>query len=362
MIFENLSLRRIVIHEVFQRADDRQVVPPNYGNTLTDLPENGVTALRSRVMTAMGRASKSLEMDIRKTDNGSMLAVVRSLLAAANDDEFVQVSARAADQLADAQRTRTIPGGVLVVFDGEVDHPAKRIIGVIKAEPQNGFTRTRADGRMSLQFLEELLLTPQAKLYKIGVFVETDAARAAGANPVEGFRAFVYDSEMSLKNRDTAALYFYEGFLGCGFQQTSARLTRQFHSLTRDFITKLEIPEEEKADLLTGLYSYLKVDNTPTVEVNQFGQTYLENEHMRDAYNAFMTANEFPEIAVAKDLTEVGPQLRHRRVRFRSEIKLSGPADKFKDLVHIEHVAESPEGEAVEWTRITIRDRILDQE
>lgn len=362
MIFENLSLRRIVIHEVFQRTDDRQVVPPNYGNALTELPEKGVTALRSRVMTAMGRASKSLEMDIRKTDNGSMLATARRLLAAANDDDFVRISTEAANQLADAQRTRTIPGGVLVVFDGEVDHPAKRIIGVIKAEPQNGFTRTRADGRMSLQFLEELLLTPQAKLYKIGVFVETDQARAAGANPAEGFRAFVYDSEMSLKNRDTAALYFYEGFLGCGFQQTSARLTRQFHSLTREFITKLDIPEEEKADLLTGLYSYLKVDNTPTVQVDHFGQTYLEDEHMRDAYNAFMTENEFPEIAVAKDLTEVGPQLRHRKVRFRSEIKLTGPADKFKDLVLIEHVDESPEGEAVEWTRITIRDRILDQE
>src|SRR3546814_2510754 len=100
-------------------------------------------------------------MDLRKTENGSMLATARSLLAAANDDDFVRISTEAADQLADAQRTRTLPGGVLVVFDGEVDHPAKRIIGVIKAEPQNGFTRTRADGRMLLQYLEELLLTPQ---------------------------------------------------------------------------------------------------------------------------------------------------------------------------------------------------------
>src|SRR3546814_9976241 len=100
-------------------------------------------------MTAMGRASKSLEMDIRKTENGSMLATARRLLAAANDDDFVRISTEAAEPLADAQRTRTIPGGVIVVFDGEVDHPAKRIIGVHKAEPKNGFTSTRADERIA---------------------------------------------------------------------------------------------------------------------------------------------------------------------------------------------------------------------
>src|SRR3546814_19362075 len=100
-------------------------------------------------------------MDIRKTENGSMLATARSLLAAANDDDFVRISTEAADQLADAQRTRTIPGGVLVVFDGEVDHPANLIIGVIQAEPQNGFTPPRTAGRILLKYLQEQLTETQ---------------------------------------------------------------------------------------------------------------------------------------------------------------------------------------------------------
>src|SRR3546814_12546869 len=92
-------------------------------------------------------------MDIRKTENGSMLATARSLLAAANDDDFVRIATEAADQLSEAQRTRTIPGGVLDVFAGGVDHPAKRLIGVIKAAPQNSLPRPRHEGRMLLKWL-----------------------------------------------------------------------------------------------------------------------------------------------------------------------------------------------------------------
>jgi len=366
MIFANLTFKRITIHEVFRRNDDRTPVPPVYGTSLIHLGAKAIEALRSRVITAMGRASQSVEMEIRQTGAGSMFALVQDLLNTTSDDDYVNKSARAADQLTTAQLSRKVPGGILVVFDGEVDHPAKRLVGVIKAEPQNGFTRTNTAGSLGLEFLEDLILTPQAKLYKIGVFVEMDAAIAAGINPVAGFRAFIYDDGMTISNRDAAAQYFYEGFLGCGFPQSSARLTKKFHSLTKEFIRDLSIPEEQKADLYNSLYTYLKVDQASTVQVDQFARQYLANDHMRDAYEQFMKARDFPMTAVPKDLAEVAPNLRLRKLRFRSDIRITGPAEKFNELVQMKVIDAIPvdgqPGSDDKWTQIVIRDRIVSQE
>lgn len=366
MIFANLNFKRIVIHEVFKRNDDRTPVPPAYGNALIALGEDATEAMRSRVILAMGKASQSMEMEIRKSEAGSMLALGRELLDA-SDREFVSLSTKAADQLTAAQMSRHLPGGILIVFDGEVDHPAKRVVGVIKAEPQSGFRRTDIGGTLGFEFLESLFLTPQTRLYKIGVFVEVDPVRAAGSKPAEGFQAFIYDVGMTTANRDAAAQYFYEHFLGCGFPQSGARLTKQFHTLTKEFIGKLSVPEEQKVDLFTGLYTYLKVNPSPTVQVAKFAEACLPDIHMQDAYSEFMKSRDFPENAVPKDLKEVASQLRQRKVRFRSEIKLTGPAEKFQELVSMELIdAEGDDGAPIatgqKWTKVIIRDRILSQE
>lgn len=363
MIFANLNLGRTIIHEVFTRDENRNLVAPRYGGKLVTLGPRALDALRNRIITAMGRASQSVEMEISRTGPGSMLALTRDLLGA-DDQNFIAKSRSVADQLASAQLGRNIPGGIVVVFSGEIDHPAKRLVGIIKAEPQNGFTRTQKDGILDLQFLEDLILTPQAKLYKIGVFVEVDPAKAAGTKPTDGFKAFIYDDGMTASNRDAAAQYFYDGFLGCTFPESSARLTKEFHSLTKEFIRDLDIPEEDKSDLHTGLYTYLKVDQVQTVQVAAFAQSYLVNDHMRDAYEAFMTLRKFPTNAVSKDLTDVAPHLRQRKVRFRSDIRLTAPADTFEQLVQMELIDGTPVngGETPQWTLITVQDRIASQE
>lgn len=361
MIFANLNFERIIIHEIFTRDENRDIIPPRYGQKLVELAPKARAELKNRVVTALGKASQSVEMEIQKAGPGSMFALARELIAA-SDQEFIERSRSAADLLASAQLARSIPGGILVVFSGEVDHPPKRLIGVIKAEPQNGFTRTQRDGVLDLQYIEDLILTPQAKLYKIGVFVEVDRAAAQSAKSCDGFKAFIYDDSMTASNRDAAAQYFYDGFFGCRFPQSSARLTKEFHDLTKEFIRQLSIAEEDKSDLYTSLFTYLKVDQAPTVEVATFAQSYLPNDHMRDTYEAFMTSRNFPANAVQKDLVEVAPHLRQRKIGFRSGIRLTAPADKF-DLIHIKAVdgAEANGGAADEWTHITVRDRIAFQ-
>lgn len=364
MIFENLKIERVIIHEVFTRDDNKNQVKPRYGDKLITLSPDASGALKNRVITAMGKASQSVEMTIHRSGQGSMLALGRELLAADNTD-FVTKSTAVADLLASAQLYRNIPGGILVVFTGEVDYPAKKVIAVIKAEPQNGFTRRiQAGGGLDLEFLTDLILTPQAKLYKIGIFVESDPVKAAGAAPADGFRAFIYDVGMTAANKDAAAQYYYDLFLGCSFPQSSARLTKDFHDLTKAFIKGLDLPEETKTDLHTGLYTYLKVNQAQTVQVNEFAQSYLVDDNMRDTYEKFMSIRNFPTAAVPKDLTDVAPHLKQRKVRFRSDVRLTAPADRFDELIQvtaIQGIADDG-GEPPQWTQIIVRDRIQSQE
>ena len=70
---------------------------------------------------------------------------------------------------------------------------------------------------------------------------------------------------MTTSNRDGAAKYFFELFLGCRMPENSASLTRTFFEHTRKFIVEIPVEAEIKGDLLTSLYTYLKMDQTPTI-------------------------------------------------------------------------------------------------
>lgn len=362
MPFQNLTINRVIIHEVFQREDDRTIVPPNFSNAMVDLDHAALDALRDRVISAMGSASRSEEMSIIQVGVDSTVSVAKILIDA-DDALFIETSRIPASKLTSAQTRRDLPGGILVVFTGTAGYPAKRVLGLIKAETHNGFTRqTNADGALMLSFLTDLILTPQTKLYKIGVFIESDP-NTEEPMPT-GWRAFIYDDLMTGTNRLKAAQYFYEGFLGCAFPETGARMTKTFHDLTKSFIKGLNVPDELKTDLHNALVTYLKVDRSPTVEVSTFAQTYFAEPELRDAYTQFMMAKEFPQNAVAKDLADVGSDLRYRKVIFNNDIKLTAPADKFEKLVRMRVIDGETDdhGNVPKWTEIIVRDRIRVQE
>ncbi len=356
MIFENLTLDRVIIHEVFVRDDDRGKVPPRYGEQLIALDAEATDALRARVVEAMGRASHCMEMAIAASGKASFLALVEQL-AAADESHFVEISRSVADKLADAQQSRKIPGGVLVVISGRAGPQARQVICVIKAETHSGFVRQSATKGLSLRYLKDLILTPQTKLYKIGAFV-------AAAEVEFGWRPYIYDHQMSATNRLSAAQYFYEGFLGCSFLETDAKRTREFHDYTKDFIRGLDLPEETKTGLYNALTTYLRVDQRPTVEVNDFAQSYFYDAATRDTYAQFMRSKEFPMTAIHKDLSEVASSLKYRKVQFSNDIRLTAPAEKFADMVRMRTIDGEPngDGQVPIWTEIIVRDRIRGQE
>jgi hypothetical protein len=356
MELQNLTIDRIVFHEVYRRLDDRKLIPPTYGSKTLKLAVDAMDALRDRVTTATGSQSQSMDMTIAKFGTGSATALARDLHDAASDADFVSISRGVADRLADAQLSRAIPGGILAVFTGTAGVPATPLVGYIKAELHGGF---RTSTNLTIEYIKTLFMTPQTKLYKIGLFSHSGAAVA----PLPaGWSAAVYDSLLSAARPEGAAQYFFEVFLGLELPKSASRMTRKFWEGTQSFIHSVNIPEEKKADLLTGLYSYLKVDQAQTVGISAFADAYLETS-MHTPYRNHMIAEDFPTIAVAKDLSELTNKLRRRRLRFSRNVQLVAPADAFADLITLETINDhGAVDEAGAWTRIIVKDRIRDQE
>ncbi len=354
MDLANLTITRIIFHEVYRRRDDRSPQQPTYGANVTALSQDAIDELRERIINATGNQSQSMDMAIVNYGADSALAIANDLLAAPDDATFTQVSQQVADLLTSAQLSRNIPGGVLAVFSGAAGNPQRPVVGFIKAELHGGFRRT---ANLSVEYLKTLFMTPQTKLYKIGMFGYDGGA----SRPLpQGWTASVYDNQMSATNRDGAARYFFEGFLGLDFPQSAARMTRKFWEGTSAFIQSAPVTEEDRSDLLTGLYSYLRVDQAQNIDVATFANNYLE-QNLRDAYRNHMHAEGFPTNAVAKDLAELQGKLKKRRVRFSQDVQLTAPAASFKDLIEIETFASPPGSTSPTWTRITVHDQIRDQ-
>ncbi|MNU56620.1 37-kD nucleoid-associated bacterial protein [compost metagenome] len=361
-MFENISIANVVIHEVFKRGPNREIVDPIFGDQTIVLDAEAMTALRDRLIKALGQSSRCIEMDLHSEGAGSGVDLAKRLLDAG--ENFAMASREVALKLAGAQTRQDLPGGIVVVLTGTAGVPAKRFVCKLKAEPHNGFTRVANAGVISLQFLRDLILTPQTRLYKIGCFVELDQHSPANRPLSENWKAFIYDETMSTSNKLSAANYFYDGFLGLKFPQNGATRTKEFHDHTKEFIKALDVSPERKNDLLNALVTYLKVDQSPSIQVSDFSQTYLAEPEIRDGYEGYMTDKQFPLTAIHKDLAYVEKSLKFRRVVFSQGIKLTAPAEQFAEKISIEQIEGdlNADGAAAPWTKIIIKSPIQLQE
>ena len=365
MFFENLSIGRLIIHEIFARGVDKALVQPNCGGQLLVLPQDARDVLQARITDTLGKSSHGVEMSIRDSGVDSTWKKAKDIIESqGNDTQFTNLSQNIASKLAVAQSNRKIPGGIIVVIAGTCGNPAVSFMCVIKAELHGGFTKRDTLGNLTLEYIKELILTPQSKLYKIGAFLRTDQAAATVLQPTKGWKAFIFDDLITKGNKHSAAQYFYDRFLGLEIPSNSAFQTKQFHELTKAFIRNANVDSEKKIDLLNALTTYLKADQAATIQVDVFSHNYLGVAALRDAYTAYMVEKNFPATAVHKDLSEVQSQLRFRKLTFGNDIKLTAPAYQFGDYVQVESIDGEVDdcGNVPKWTKITIRDHIRDHE
>lgn len=357
MLFENLRIKRIVVHEVFKRKVDKSINPPLFAGALEVLSPEAMGAFRLRVTEALSGQSQSLHMKIIKHGPGSFMDIAESLLEM-KDAAFLSKSQDIANKLAEEQRALNIPGGMLIVFDGTVGVPGVPLLGAIKAETQAGFRRSKDGDKSIVEFLQNIFLTPATRLYKIGIFIFDDKTKSKP----DGRRAFVFDSNISLSNREAAASYFYEGFLGCALPSDGPYETAKFFELTKEFVRRSDLDQDKKRSITDGLYAFIRDDQEPTFTVDQFSERFLPPDN-RDDYLEFMRGRKFTPNAVVRDISQMGNKLHRRRFKFGSDIELSVSPEALATKVKIEAIkSDDQDNPHKTWTRIIIQDSLVGEQ
>ena len=357
MLFENLKVLRVAVHEIFQRNEDRSIRTPAFADDLEALSGEAMGAFRMRMTEALTGQSQSIQMRIAKHGAGSFMEVAERLVGSI-DQDFLAGSEEIATKLSEVQLARRIPGGMVVIFDGTVGAHAVPFVGVIKAETQAGFRRSKDGAKAVVEFLNNIFLTPATRLYKIGVMLFEDVTQVKP----DGRRAFVFDSNISASNREAAAAYFYDGFLGCVLPSDGPYETARFFDLAKDFIRRSDLEPEKKRDVIDSLYVFVRDEQAPTFTADEFGSRYLPPE-MQDPFAGFLETKKFTQTAVIRDTSQMGTRLRRRRLKFGGDIELSASPEALKTKVKIETVpADDASAPGDQWTRVTIRERLTGEQ
>jgi len=337
----NLRLNRIAVHYIPQKSASGPTPDPEYGSDLIDLGANALDILTQRVTEVLGESSSSVEMEVQRDGQGSTFQYATPLIRS-GDSDFLTSSRRVADNLNDAQNRSNIPESVLLVANGKVGADQNNAVALIKAETQNGFSFDEVEGRIEVGFVRDLFLTRDQKLYKVGLLIETSEESVGNdRRSVGDFEALVYDS--NLRRSSDAAKYFYQEFLGCEYARSGKQLTKTFFETHQEYFDTLDISSEERKDLSTHLYSYLKSDRD-LIHTAEFADEYLP-DGQRSSYLRFMDEHDVPDRGIEKDLSLVESNLRNRQIRFGNGVTLRAKADNFDEKVEVEE--EEPESTLV---------------
>ncbi|MFK5891804.1 MAG: nucleoid-associated protein [Pseudomonadota bacterium] len=361
----NFDVDRIIIHQVYRRDQDGNKVTPIQSHEYTNFDKNAMEAFKTRVKDALGEGSKAVQMEIVNQEPDDLPCLINEMIE--KDDESFSVSSYdIAMKLTDVQQTKSIPGGIVVIFTGKQGGLSKKFLGIIKAEVHSGYEKevNKKTNEISLKFVEELLLTPGTRLYKTACFFEAGNYDESSLDLNNKWTVMVSDYQISKADGKAAAKYFYSDFLGCGYPQTSARTTKQFYESTSLFIAELEVPEAEKSNLLNALSTYLKVDTSTTISASEFASKYFDDVDVQDSYTGHMRDSGLPDNAFTKDIEHIEGKLKFRKVNFGSNVKITAPSEIFKELITIEAIDGDLDesGNPAEWTKVIIKDKISKQE
>jgi hypothetical protein len=364
MQLPNLKVDRIIIHQIYRRDQDGNKVIATQSHEYTLFAQEAMETFIKRIKDALGEGSKAIPMEIVNQDPSDLPSLIDNMIDQDNDS-FAVSSFDIAKKLNNVQLSRSIPGGIIVVFCGNYGSQLKKFLGIIKAEVHSGYEKevNEKTKEISLKFVEELLLTPGTRLYKTAGFFEKNGYDENSTDLNDKFAIMVSDYQIGKTDGKAAAHYFYSDFLGCGYPQTSARTTQQFYESTSSFISKLNVTEAEKSDLFNALTTYLKVKTSSTIGASDFGEEYFDLD-TQDEYTEFVEEAGLPTTAFTKDLEHIESKLKFRKVNFRSNIKIIAPSEAFKELVTIERVEGDKDetGTPAEWTKVIIKDKITKQE
>lgn len=364
MHLTHLEIDKICIHQIFKRNPDGSKKTPEKSSELVRFDAVALETFKQRIIYALGSQSKAVDMKIIAQDKDKAPCLFTSLRTV-TDSKFVDMSYELADKLADAQKSKGLSGGIVVVFlgsFGSTDASGRKVIvGVIKADIYSAYQKIEdaITREISLKYVKEALLTPSTKLFKTAAFAEKHPNSSNSLTPDlnDSWLVAISDYQISQVDGKAAAQYFYETFLGCGYPESSARNTQNFFDSTKSFIKELDLSNEEKYELNNALVCYLKLDKSGIISPDQFAQTYFSPD-TADDFISHLADSGVPTTSFTKDTQYVDSRLKIQKVSFGQGIRLLAPSEIFKEKIIMASVESDEDGNPVNWTKLVIKEKL----
>ncbi len=350
--FINLKVKKVAIHKIFKREDKKILIPPEYNSQCSSLDNEARRALETRITRAFGNDSHSLKMKIEDTSEDSVYRNIVDFWGTDQSDAaFLEMSRQLTFLLAQAQNSRIYQDAIVVIVKGTTKAYNADFAAVIKAEIQDGFNIVESDGEQLLSYVNNLLLTRQQKLHKIGLFINNQVrGREIRQQDVD---AFLFDSNTGESISDSKAEYFYKSFLGLDFREDADVITNNFYIATKKYINECVKESAERIRLQTALRNYLYINKDMYINSSQFAEGYMEGGEAKDVYLKAMEEAGIPSTDIRKDVSMI-KRGKTRSLSFENSVKLTVPIEKFEEMVTVE---EDGDGDTI----IRIKGKYLDE-
>jgi len=334
--FEGLKIERLIGHTIHPCGKNKTKTPPIKTQALVPLPVETRDLIQLRITEAIGSNSHGVETQIKKTDSESFFNLAAQMMRS-NDQEFIEISHRMADSLADAHTNPRWPGGIQFLISGKIGAHQKPFLAAIKAETDKGLNFTESNGAVALQVVKNMLLSQSQKLYKIGMLIEINYEPAIDGVgfKIENYSSHLFDHLLTRTETRNAAGYFYRDFLGMDITGSSRFQTRLFFESTKIYINAAPIDHDKKLDLLEALRVELRSEKQ-SITVRNFAEEHIPEE-LRENYVTSMGDNGVPTTAIIKDVEYIKSKLRrNRKINFNSGVNIQVPSGKVvNDFVEI---------------------------
>jgi len=319
--FNNLSVRRVIMHNIIAKEPNRDTATTEYELNLFTVDNSVVDTIKQRLIDAAGRDSKSFELEISNTSADSFYGLCNDLKNL-NDTDFISRSQDIAELLAENQKRSTIPGGYLIIIDAFNSLSNLSLYIVIKAELHQALKYKRVNGQSQIELLDQVFLSPSQKLYKIGILFEKNNAVQ---DPNSRFGSFIFDDQFRTDGHP--AEYFYKDFLGFSVDANSKIQSKRFYDKTESFIKSNIDDLPVKQDLLRVLKTEFTLNTNAIITPSQFATSYFADVDIRDSYVSEV-ASELPA-SIVKDRALIEMRLSKKKIDFPDNINISGPDSNF---------------------------------
>lgn len=344
--FSNIEFKRLIVHKILQKQINQENSTAELENELIPINPDIISIIQRRLIKSTNSQSKSFKLYIEKYGTGSFFDYVQQIRTS-DDNRFVEISQKIALLLARSQDKNNIPGGYLLVI--EASYQNKSISIVMKAELQEAVIFNKSH-YSRLELLNDVFLSPEQKLIKIGMIWEDENENEVFPN--NKFSCYLFDKQYSPDYQP--AEYFYKDFLGFSTEKNSKIQTKRFFDNTESFIRTYIDEPDSKNELLNALKEEFITNRQTEIKPADFGYSYFQDEDIQEIYNneivSFLPEN------IEKDSSLIINKLKKRNLSFPNKISLSGP-DKIFDLnvKIIKDISEISDSDDSNYTIIRIK-------